>query len=417
MSANLLRHIPVLTVAALLAAASFAFAQEETPPEETPPSSSGPARPIILPMTPGSSLNKQTPQHTAPKPTTPRPRIITAPGAPPATTPARGTSTAIAAPERPRNATNDYLFCNRTSYAASIAVGIRNGGLWLTRGWWTVPAGECKVVVKGPLTQSTYYVFARSSFAHTGSVRTWGGTQTLCIGNGAFQATSDGSDECSAGYDPQGFAKIETDGKAAWTTTLSEGTNFKNMDQARVAGLQRLLYDLGRFDGPIDGVAGPKFNEALTQARTELGVGPGDSAGLYARLLAEATKTQAGAGLTFCNRTQDVIWTALGQDYQGKKESKGWWRLQPGQCAKVIKDRLDDRTMFGFGVADRVEGVPETWGGTEQFCTKDSSFEIDDVTDCAGRGFTSTGFMKIETAGRAGLTFEFAPRRAEVRQE
>jgi uncharacterized membrane protein len=104
-------------------------------------------------------------------------------------------------------------------------------------------------------------------------------------------------------------------------------------------------------------------------------------------------------------------------DYQAKKESKGWWRLQPGQCAKVIKDRLDDRSVYGFAVADRVEGVVETWGGTYHFCTKDSSFEIDGDTDCAGRGFTSTGFMRIETTGRSGLTFEFAPRRAEARSE
>jgi uncharacterized membrane protein len=392
----------------LLATAGTAFAQSEEAPTGA---ASTPARPIVLPMTPGSELNKQQP-----KPTKPRPRIITAPGAPPVGTaakPALTTPTQAAAPERPRNSTTDYTFCNRTSYAASIAVGIRNGGLWLTRGWWAVPAGECKIVVKGPLAQASYYVFARSSFAHTGPVRTWGGTQTLCIGNGAFQATRDGSDECGAGYDPQGLAKVETEGKAAWTTTLSESPGFKSMEQARVAGLQRLLYDLGRFDGPFDGAPGPKFNDALAQARSELGVGPTDTANLYAKLLAEAAKVQASAGLTFCNRSQDVIWTALGQEYQGKKESKGWWRLQPGQCAKVIKDRLDDRVMYGFGVADR-DGTPETWGGADQFCTKDSSFEIDDVADCAGRGFTSTGFMKVETSGRAGLTFEFVPRRAEA---
>lgn len=412
MSARALRHIVLLSGAALIAA-STAFAQDGT--SEAQPTT--PARPIILPMTPGSELNKQP----AKPATTPRPRIITAPGTAP--TGPRPTTTAptnaVPPPERPRNATSDYTFCNRTSYAASIAVGIRNGGLWLTRGWWTVMAGECKIVVKGPLSQATYYVFARSSFAHTGPVRTWGGTQTLCIGNGAFQATSDGSDDCSAGYDPQGFAKVDTEGKSAWTTTLSEGGGavYKSLEQSRVAGLQRLLYDLGRFEGPIDGIPGPKFSEALTQVRTELGIGPMDQAGLYARLLAEATKAQAQAGLTFCNRTQDVIWTALGQVAQNKKVSKGWWRLQPGQCAKVVKDRLDDGPLFGFGVADRVEGIPETWGGAEQFCTKDSSFEIDGVQDCAGSGFTATGFMKIETAGRSGLTFEFAPRRAEVRQD
>ena len=412
---------------ALVAASPALFAQPAEQPAEQPPppAPSAPARPMVIPMTPGASTAQQKP-----KPSAAKPKIVRAPAAgdagessldvaapggagadAKAGTPAVDRSEMLA-----RKATTDYTFCNKTSYATSIAVGIRNGGLWLTRGWWTVIAGECKVVIKGTLTQPTYYIFARSSFAHSGAVRTWGGTQTLCIGNGAFQATSDGSDECSAAYEPQGFARVDTEGKSAWTTMLSESPAIKSMDQARVAGLQRLLYDLGRFEGPIDGVANAKFTAALTAARTELAAPAGDSAGLYTKLLAEATKAQATAGLTFCNRTQDVIWTALGQDYQSKKESKGWWRLQPGQCAKVIKDRLEDRTMFGFGIADRLEGAAETWGGTEQFCTRDSSFEIEDTKDCSGRGFASTGFMKIETAGRPGLTFEFAPRHADAQQ-
>jgi uncharacterized membrane protein len=404
----LLRRMRVLAGASLIVVTGAATAQPADEPANAPPKPTGSARPVIVPMTPGAGI----PRPDADKPKPVRPRIITAPGAAPP-----GAAPTASTPERPvKNATTDYTFCNRTSYAASVAVGIRNGGLWLTRGWWTVPAGECKIVIKGVLQQPNYFVFARSAFAHTGPIRTWGGTQTLCTGNGPFQATSDGSDECAAGYEAQGFAKIETEGKAAWTTTLSEGAGYKSLEQARIAGLQRLLADLRRFDGPIDGAAGPKFSEALAQARSELGVAATDTATLYGKLLAEATKVQTSAGLTFCNRTQDVIWTAMAQDYQGKKESRGWWRLQPGQCAKVVKDALDERLLYGFGVADRTEGVPETWGGTDQFCTKDSSFSIEDVADCAGRGFASTGFLKIETTGRAGLTFEFAPRRAEVQQ-
>src|SRR5262249_27063035 len=151
-------------------------------------------------------------------------------------------------------------------------------------------------------------------------------------GKGNFQATSDGSDQCGPGLEAQGFAKVETTGKSAWTTTLSESANFKSLEQARIAGLQRLLFDIGRFDGPIDGVAGPKFNEAMTQARTALGAPATDAGGVYAKLLAEAAKNQAASGLTFCNRTQDIVWSALGIDAQGKKQSQGWWRLQPGQC-------------------------------------------------------------------------------------
>ena len=399
MSAKSLRPIELFTGLALFLAAGTAPVQAQDA-EDKPATT--PARPVVLPMTPGSATKREeTPAATA------KPRVIPVPTGP------AGKGAGASAARPAKGSTNDYTFCNRTSYAVSVAVGIRNGGLWLTRGWWVVPAGECKVVIKGALTQPTYYVFARSSFAHTGAIRTWGGSQTLCVGKGPFQATSDGSEQCGPGYDAQGFAKIETEGKSAWTTTLSESPGYKSQDQARIAGLQRLLTDVGRFDGPIDGVAGPKFNEAVTEVRTALGVPSQDTAGLYAKLLAEASKNQAAAGLTFCNRTQDIIWTALGVDYQGKRESKGWWRLQPGQCEKVIKDRLDDRSSYAFAVADRSEGVPETWGGTEQFCTKDSSFGIEDVADCPGHGFTSTGFLQVTTDGRAGLTFEFAPRRAD----
>lgn len=413
MTAKQLRRISLLTGIALATTMAAASAQQPEG-EETPPASS-PARPVILQMTPGAELNTQPQKPKTPKRTS-KPRIIPIPataGAGEATT-----TTAALQPERPvKNATSDYTFCNRTSYAVSVAVGIRNGGLWATRGWWIIPAGQCTVVIKGKLEQPAYYSFARSSFAHTGLIRTWGGTQTLCTGKGNFQATSDGSDQCGPGFEAQGFAKVETNGKSAWTTTLTESANFKSLEQARIAGSQRLLYDIGRFDGPVDGVAGPKFSEALAQTRSALGILPtSDASGMYTKLLAEAAKGQAAAGLTFCNRTQDIVWSALGVDAQGKKQSQGWWRLQPGQCEKVIKDRLVDRYIYAFATADRTEGVDQTWGGTAQFCTRDSLFQIEDAADCAGRGFESTGFLEIDTGGRPGITFEFAPRREEANQ-
>jgi uncharacterized membrane protein len=141
-----------------------------------------------------------------------------------------------------------------------------------------------------------------------------------------------------------------------------------------------------------------------------------DGASLYAKLLAEAAKSQAAAGLTFCNRTQDIVWSALGVDAQGKKQSQGWWRLQPGQCEKVIKDRLTDRFIYAFAAAEKTEGPAQTWGGTVQFCTRDSLFQIEDANDCTGRGFQSTGFLQIDTGGRPGITFEFAPRSEEAGQ-
>jgi uncharacterized membrane protein len=401
-----LRRLALSLATLSVLAISAAHAQPE-PTEEAPPASV-PQRPVVMPMTPGTELRQ--PPASTPKPA--KPRIVTAPGGAAPTAPGKSTSGAIQ-PERPvKNATSDYTFCNRTSYAVSVAVGIRNGGLLATRGWWSVPAGECRVVIKGELKQPTFYTFARSSFAHAGPIRTWGGAQMLCTGKGTFQATSDGSDQCGPGYEAQGFARVDTEGKTAWTTTLAEQPGYRSLEQARVAGLQRLLADLGRFEGTIDGVAGPKFNESLGQVRSALGVPSGDATGLYNKLLAEASKNQAAAGLTFCNRTQDIIWSALGLEAQGKKRSMGWWRLQPGQCEKVIKDRLVERYVYAFAAADRPGGASETWGGPKQFCTRDASFEINGVADCAGG--KTTGFLEIDTGGRGGLTFEFAARREET---
>ena len=391
-----------------LASAGLVGAASAQPVEEAPPPSL-PPRPVILPMTPGSELQNQE----QPKVKQNKPRIISVPGAAPAP---GSTTTSAFQPERsPKNPTQDYTFCNRTSYALDLAVGIRNGGLFASRGWWTIRAGECKVVIQGPLAQPTYYSFARSSHAHTGAIRTWGGSHTLCTGKIGFQASSDGSATCGPGLEPQGFAKVDTGGKTAWTTTLSEAApGYKSPEQARVAGLQRLLYDLGRFDGPVDGVPGPKFNESLSQARVALSIPPNDSSALYNKLLAEALRVQTTAGLTFCNRTQDIVWSALGTDAGGKKTSQGWWRLQPGQCAKVIKDRLVDPYLYAFASVDHTEGaVDQTWGGAYKFCTRDSSFEIDEANDCEGRGFRTTGFLRIDTVSRPGITFEFAPRTAQ----
>ena len=407
MTAKLLQRIVLSAGVACLSALNLAFAQ---PAAEEPPPSSRPARPIILPMTPGAELNRQPAPAEPAKPS--KPRIISVPGAGQSPT----ASGRAPQPERPvKNATTDYWFCNRTSYAVDLAVGIRNGGLFASRGWWTIPAGDCKQVIKGPLTQPAYYTFARSSYAHTGSIRTWGGTHTLCTGKTGFQASSDGSDQCGPGLEPQGFAKVDTAGRTAWTTTLSESPDYRSLDAARIAGLQRLLIDLGRFDGPIDGAAGPKFNEALAQARSSLGILANDLPTLYGKLLAESVKAQATAGLTFCNRTQDIVWSALAMDIQGKKQSQGWWRLQPGQCAKVIKDRLADVGLYAFATLDQNEGsAPQIWGGAHNFCTRGPSFEIEEATECEGRGFKTTGFMQIDTQSRGGITFEFTPRRADM---
>jgi len=384
------------SVAAALCAATLAFAQAPDP--RVPSTAPEPARPVTIPMTPGAST--ATPPAAGDKPAKPRPgraRVISVPGG--------GT------PESALTAKHDldYLFCNLTSYELQLAVGIKQStGFWATRGWWPLPAGQCSTVIKGKLSQSSYFTFARTSFAHSGSIRTWGGTQTLCTGRGQFEATSDGSDTCGPGLEAQGFAKVDTGGKPGWTTTLAESPGFKTLEMARIAGLQRLLADLDRYDGNIDGVQNPKFAEALAAARSAYNIPiTDDAAALYNKLHEEAKRAQTAVGLTFCNRTQDAVWAALARDTQGKKVSKGWWHLQPGQCEKVIRDRLaTERFVYAFAEHSD-ESKDKPWAGAFNFCTRAQIFEIEGAEDCQGRGFKQTGFLQIDTGGQAGVTFEF----------
>ena len=382
----------VIAVIVGLISASAATAQQVTTSDSS-------SRPTVLPMTPGSKLNtsRESPQiDSAGK----KSRVITVPTGS-GNTPARAL----------KSSPNDYSFCNQTSYVLLVAVGLKNGPVVWTRGWWPIHSGECKVVIKGPLAKSTYYSFARSSYAHQGSLRTWGGTHQLCTGKVNFQASGSEGAPCGPGHFTQGFAAVDVQGKAGWLTSLSEGNSLKSLDEARTAGLQRLLSDVGFFDGAIDGVAGPKFHEAISQARTALSLSSSDTGALYSKLLAEATRIQSASGLTFCNRTQEIIWAAFGRDVPGKTQSRGWYRLLPEQCEKVIKERLSEPAIFAFASVDKTDaGVAETWGGTKVFCTKDNSFDFDDSTNCVGKGFASTGFFQINTNGQPSVTFEFVPR-------
>jgi uncharacterized membrane protein len=355
-----------------------------------------PAGPLWMKAEPGNS--------TAAKPEgaagASKPKLIQVPGR----TPAAGSAGAAPAPP------NDYEFCNRTSYVLSVAVGIKNNAITTTRGWWPLNPGECRVFIKGPLTSSEYFSHAKTSFIHMGSIRAWAGKHKLCAGKGMFQATTSDNLPCGPGHSHLDFALVNTGGKPGWRTTLAESDQIKTLEQARVAGLQRLLSDVGLFEGSIDGVGGPKLSEAATRARNVLGVSSGDPSVLQARLVAEANRIQQSSGLTLCNRSSEVLFTAYGREINGKKQSSGWYVLLPGECEKVVKDPLNEKHVYGFATVDKPQPdapVGENWRGATLFCTKDGEFDFDDSANCENNGFALAGFSQADTEGRPGHVIEF----------
>lgn len=112
----------------------------------------------------------------------------------------------------------------------------------------------------------------------------------------------------------------------------------------------------------------------------------------------------AYAAMSFCNRSTVAIEAALGyrEDTDSTEEkwiSEGWWRIEPGQCARVYGQPLTQRFYFYYARAlaqTSKDAPPTVWSGKYIFCTDDKAFRAEGDTDCPARNFQSTGFQELD---------------------
>jgi uncharacterized membrane protein len=79
--------------------------------------------------------------------------------------------------------------------------------------------------------------------------------------------------------------------------------------------------------------------------------------------------------------------------------SEGWWRIEPGQCARVYGQPLTQRFYFYYAhaLAQTAKDTPPTvWSGKYIFCTDDKAFHVEGDNDCPARNFQSTGFQELD---------------------
>ena len=124
----------------------------------------------------------------------------------------------------------------------------------------------------------------------------------------------------------------------------------------------------------------------------------------------------AYAAMSFCNRTAGPVEAALG--YRDDKDdtaeswiSEGWWRIEPGQCARVYGQPLDQRFYFYYARAltpNVKDQPPTTWSGKYMMCTDDKAFRISGKVDCPSRNYQSTGFQELDLgANTRDYTLDF----------
>ena len=298
--------------------------------------------------------------------------------------------------------------CNRTSYILYAATSAIQSPRSQTQGWTRITPGECQLARKEPLTAETYLVHARTSLAHSGPARAWGGAYPVCVKDANFSTAQSVTQPYCTAEDTFAlpFAPLDNRGKSVWTMNFDEQPAM-NATEAQLAGVKRLLKDNGykidRIDGKPDKATGAALQDFRKRMKFAVTAG---NAELFDTLEREARKKIAPAGYTACNETHDVLLVALGLIEGGKPVSRGWWTVQPGACAKAVTTPLNTDAVYLLAL--RKSGGTLVSGGM-RFCTAAAAFEIKGADNCGGRGLTDSGFAATPVKGVSGYVAHIGP--------
>lgn len=286
--------------------------------------------------------------------------------------------------------------CNSTSYVLYAASASLKGTDLSLKGWTRILPGACSEVVAGDLTADSYYLYARSSRAHSGAPRAWSGPASFCAKDKDFSLRQAFGARCPADGLELGFAPVNTQHMRDWTATFRETPNLSMQDAAE-AGLRRLLADTGQRD-----TAGRKLAAAVGAFRARMHLAPTapDSA-LFSALETEALRVAVPAGYTLCNDTAGEVYAAIGQQRGSAFVSRGWWTVAGGACSHLITDPIAGQKIWLR--VERAKGAPVVGGGVN-FCVTNIEFDIQGRESCKKRGLADAGFTETNSKGAAGFT-------------
>lgn len=308
-------------------------------------------------------------------------------------------------------AASGWQLCNQTSYIIEAATGRYEAQGIVVDGWTRLRPGACNYALRGPLKPGIHYLFGRSSTAHRGGRKLWGGETGLCIDpTGSFSV--DTIPDCnSMGLEARQFRPVLIENARSWRTSFTE-TEKRTLEQASAAGVQRLLDDAGVYSGRIDGYLGRKTRAAIGDFLTSNQLGENTSDADLTDILEQTAMQRArNVGLTFCNRTDKRIWSAMARRRGDVWESRGWWLLEAGGCARVIDEPLLQANLFAYAEMETGDGTIRTLKrGTDPFCVSRAKFVISGRDSCETAAYRTGQFVATPPPTNRRLVFEFFER-------
>lgn len=117
---------------------------------------------------------------------------------------------------------------------------------------------------------------------------------------------------------------------------------------------------------------------------------------MAAALLA-ALCAPAHADLEICNRTSFVIDAALGIEDKGTAATRGWFRVEPGQCRGVLRGEPNYEKLFMHARALPIYGpVPPFTASPVQLCIGEEDFLVAGARRCADAKYRLAPFAEVK---------------------
>ena len=308
-------------------------------------------------------------------------------------------------------ARTELTLCNRTSFRMEAAIGLERRANVATRGWFRLDPGQCSQVVNGPLDIDMVYVHARTPPVYGTAPLPQNGQADFCIRDGDFDIAD--ARGCPTSQQARFNAAKPADSPKGPVVNLAEESDYDDV-QARLAGIQRLLVIAGYDAYPIDGVPGAKTQAAIAKFLSDRKLASdGATAANFFDTLIDAARNPEGIGFSWCNDTKYAVMASLGIVEMGAIVTRGWYRVDAGQCVRPDL-RGDPHRLYSYAEAVDSSGrvikrgdAPIAWGGSVALCTRDGRFELADHKDCAARGLNSAGFAVIDVSKQPATTIRF----------
>lgn len=109
----------------------------------------------------------------------------------------------------------ELLVCNQSLDVLNVALGYEDRGEFHTEGWWSVGANRCSELVRKPLSNRFYYVYAEDVFGQS----VLPGDVPACVEAKRFNIS--GTQDCWVrGAREVPFSEIDTQSQERWTIFL-----------------------------------------------------------------------------------------------------------------------------------------------------------------------------------------------------